>query len=210
VSEFESEQKASLKGLLPNGRPDLYGELSPEVRDRVTKTQSGIYFPILAPDPALVRIEDVAHSLARICRYNGHWIDFCSVAAHSIEVSNRLAAQGESLEVQLWGLLHDASEAYCGDMVNPLKRCGRLDAYIEIEDAVQQAVALHFGLPWPMPDVVHIVDQKVGAWEREHRRSNTRMLYLVDHIGEVDKHDYCAQRFLGHYKYLRAAMESAA
>lgn len=108
----------------------------------------------LSPDD--VDIVDIAHSLSRQCRYNGHCGGFMSVARHSLWVSETL--YGYDSQMQLWGLLHDASEAYIGDMVSPLKRSTEMQIFREVEDRIHEAIAEHFGLPWPMPTEVNDAD----------------------------------------------------
>lgn len=64
-----------------------------------------------------VDIRDIGHALAHVSRFGGHARGFYSVAQHSV-LSSRLAVHGD----KLWGLMHDAPEAYMGDLVSPLKR----------------------------------------------------------------------------------------
>src|ERR1017187_10636100 len=74
-------------------------------------TFSGIHFWPLLPNPADIRIEDIAHALSNQCRFAGHAREFYSVAEHSVRVSQLCPP-----EDALWGLLHDASEAYLTDV----------------------------------------------------------------------------------------------
>ena len=99
------------------------------------RTFTGHMFYPLDPRPEDVCIEDIAHSLSLLCRFTGHTYAHYSVADHSLRVS-RLAEklfvaeahspesekmQRMANEIALWGLLHDASEAYLQDMPRPLK-----------------------------------------------------------------------------------------
>lgn len=113
---------------------------------------SGIAFWPLDPRPDEVRIEDIAHSLSLLCRFGGHCRRFYSVAEHSVHVASLLPPH-----LALWGLLHDATEAYVVDLPSPLKRM--LPGYREIERRVQDAIAAHFGLPPEIPMIVKAADQ---------------------------------------------------
>ncbi len=124
------------------------------------KTYTGRVDP-LNPDIDTINIEDIAHALARQCRYNGHCDGFLSVARHSLWVAVRLDDQGYSTEVQLTGLLHDAAEAYLGDLVRPLKHTPFGALYLEVETALEVVIAKRFGLLCPMPQEVRDADDWV-------------------------------------------------
>jgi hypothetical protein len=100
----------------------------------------GKFYP-LDPRPEEIDIQDIAHSLARTCRFNGHGAAFYSVAQHSCIVSSQCGAADK-----LWGLLHDAAETYLGDMVSPLKKLPEFSFYREIEKNILLAVADKFEL----------------------------------------------------------------
>ena len=84
-------------------------------------TYSGKVFDPVNPIAADIRIEDIAHALAHQCRFSGHTIEHYSVAEHSVRVSGLLEDRGYPYRVQMWGLLHDASEAYLIDLPAPVK-----------------------------------------------------------------------------------------
>ncbi len=99
-------------------------------------TYTGKSFDLLNPTPDMVCIEDIAHSLANICRYTGHVRQFYSVAQHSV-----LAAQADSSSNPLQRLLHDADEAYIGDIASPWKQLLCVDV-AETKQALQHYVAV--------------------------------------------------------------------
>lgn len=115
--------------------------------------RGGQFWPLdLRPED--VFIEDIAHSLSMICRYGGHCERFYSVAEHSVLVSRVVPP-----ELALIGLLHDATEAYVGDVIRPLKPA--LSGYAQIEHQVWLAVASRFGLPGSMPNEIKAADNAV-------------------------------------------------
>ncbi len=124
------------------------------------QTISGRQFWPLDPRPEEVFIEDIAWALSMLCRYGGHCRRFYSVAEHSVWVSDNVPE-----EDALWGLLHDATEAYLVDVPRPVKRC--LPAYRAYEDALARVIAERFGLPWPMPEAVKQVDTAMLLVERD-------------------------------------------
>jgi len=89
--------------------------------DRWIETRSGVRFSLSSPRPEDVRIEDVAHGLALLCRYNGQCDRFYSVAEHSVLCACLAKWCGESADMRMACLLHDAAEAYIGDFSGPLK-----------------------------------------------------------------------------------------
>lgn len=130
-------------------------------------TRTGLRFPVLRPDAARVRIEDIAHALANQCRFTGHVRSFYSVAQHSVCVS-----WGCDPEDALWGLLHDAPEAYLADVAKPVKVLPQMQGYAELEIGLQWAVAEAFGLPRDLPpsvkraDVVELVTEAHHLFDR--------------------------------------------
>lgn len=122
------------------------------------RTWTGRYFDVANPRAEDICIDDIAHALSLICRYNGHIDEFYSVAQHSILVASILPR-----ELQLCGLLHDASEAYFADVVRPAKRL--LREYKTLENGVLRAVAERFNLPRLMPAEVHRADNIVLVTE---------------------------------------------
>lgn len=87
------------------------------------QTVSGVAFDLLAPTVEMVRVPDIAHALSRVNRFNGHTVgEPYSVAHHSMLVADLLASWGCPPEIVREGLLHDAPEAYYGDVTSPMKR----------------------------------------------------------------------------------------
>ena len=68
-----------------------------------------------------IDIRDIAHALSMMTRANGHFIEFYSVARHSVNCALEATARGYSKRVALFCLLHDSAESYIGDMTRPLK-----------------------------------------------------------------------------------------
>lgn len=85
-----------------------------------------------------IDINDIAHALSLLCRANGHFKRFYSVAQHSLNCAKEAKARGYSERVQLGCLLHDASEAYLSDVTRPVK--AQLPKYLEIEEKLQNAI----------------------------------------------------------------------
>lgn len=114
-------------------------------------TVSGRKFFPLDPNPDDIIIEDIAHALSHICRFGGHTRVFSSVAAHSVHVCNLLPDK-----YKFCGLMHDATEAYLGDVIRPLKL--QLPDYKAAENKLWRITANKFGLPTEIPEIVHRAD----------------------------------------------------
>jgi 5'-nucleotidase len=118
---------------------------------------SGRRLDLLDPSPLDIEIEDIAHGLARVARWNGqtNGAHAFSVAEHSLLVE-RIAAELEpklARDFRLAALIHDAPEYVIGDLISPFKAALSLD-YRAFEAKLLAAIHIRFGLPAELPDAV--------------------------------------------------------
>lgn len=118
---------------------------------------SGRRLDLLDPSPVDIEIEDIAHGLARVARWNGQTrgpLPF-SVAQHSLLVEVFCGALRPDWPVKwrLAALLHDGPEFVIGDMISPFKSALG-DQYRTIEKRLQRAIHLRFGLPADLPETI--------------------------------------------------------
>lgn len=124
------------------------------------QTFLGLAFFPLDPRCEDIFIKDIAHALSNQCRFTGHVKRFYSVAEHCWRVSGMCKP-----EDALWGLLHDASEAYVVDVPRPIKRMPGMEVYRAVEKNVMKFVAQRFGLPPDEPASVERADKIMLAIE---------------------------------------------
>ncbi|MDZ4305005.1 phosphohydrolase [Pseudomonas shahriarae] len=122
-------------------------------------TASGKRFDLFEPVADMIAPRDISHSLAHLCRFNGHTREFYSVAQHSGIVADLVPE-----EHKLAALLHDAPETYLRDMTRPLKQW--LSAYRHFEDVIWERVCARFDLVLDLPDCIHQADMIALATER--------------------------------------------
>lgn len=142
------------------------------------QSRSGIPIPIEYPDPKLIRMDEVAHSLAGQPRYLAHTTkEHYSVAEHCVRVSYLLADWGEDEHMQMRGLIHDCPEAILGDITAPVKAVIRKHTHAldVIEDRWLYAFLDFVGLSHmrsnpPMP---------LALWERTQRTIKRADLVLL-------------------------------
>jgi len=153
-------------------------QASPTVRRIIGPTillHSGSYFDFEAPETSAFTIEDIAHGLSMVCRFAGQCNRFYSVAQHSVHVSYIV-----SPEDAYQGLMHDAAEAFVGDMAKPLKVM--LPEFSVIEKRVEAAVFHRFGIAHPLPATIKEADVTMLVTE-QHQIMRNR-----------DDWDYCRGR----------------
>jgi uncharacterized protein len=131
-------------------------------------TFTGLKFYPLDPRPEEIRIADIAHALSMLCRYGGHCREFYSVAQHSLHVCEWVQENFPGLrELALQALIHDASEAYIGDMVRPLKLS--MPAYRQVESRLEKVVYEALRVPAPdtsAKDAIKFADNTLLMTER--------------------------------------------
>jgi hypothetical protein len=131
------------------------------------ETYTGIKFYPLDPKPVEICIEDIAHALSNICRYNGHSKFFYSVAQHCV-LCHDLAALYFEGNIPLYCLLHDAAEAYICDLPRPVKT--EINGYKAIEETLEVIILSAYGL-YPVPPYIQhqvkAIDDQVLHMEAE-------------------------------------------
>lgn len=143
----------------------------PGVRGATIITRSGLYFDFANPTVDMIHLEDIAWGLARTCRFGGQMrgdTPIYSVAQHSVLVS-RVLWDVREMVAHDWegakiGLLHDAAEAYIGDMVGPLKRL--LPQFKEIELRIEAVIAQRFSIEFPWPPRIKAADLRLLRTEQ--------------------------------------------
>jgi uncharacterized protein len=126
---------------------------------------SGRYFDFEAPEMSDFTIDDIATGLSNTCRFAGQCLDYYSVAEHSVYVSEQVPQ-----EHALAALMHDASEAFTGDMNKPLK--GLLPEFRVIEKRIEAAVLCRFNIPLPLHPSIKEADIRMLATEQSQVMKN--------------------------------------
>jgi hypothetical protein len=129
-------------------------------------TYSGHYFSFEDLESNVIAFDDIAHGLSNICRFAGQCPVFYSVAEHSVEVANIVRNWLGVTDPKIWlqALLHDATEAYIGDMTSPLKRI--MPEYQELEGQLHRQIMRNFNLPCTLDPAVKRADLIMLAIEK--------------------------------------------
>lgn len=126
----------------------------------------------------MVDFEDIAHSLAHQCRYNGHTTHFYSVAEHCVHMADYTMDLGRSPKDALHALLHDACEAYIGDIPRPIK-CA-IPRLKEVENKIDLVIAEVFDLPVYKPDWLEELDARIVVDERAQAKLPSNHVWVHD------------------------------
>lgn len=178
-------------------------------------TASGVRFDLEQPQAAMVNIDDIAWSLARQSRYLGHTKgEPYNVALHSVWVADYLLRRTCSDRLALLGLLHDAHEAYCGDIIRPMADALGPTDLPSIKWVIQKAVWEAVGITPPADNeqrLINTADEQALIFEA-HRLTYSRgedwdlpaadgtAVKVPLTLSSGWKHDY--QWFLKHYHAL--------
>ena len=141
---FRKRQRSGKKGISGEEYQEMpfirYIEKNQErtTMSEYITTYTGNHINPTNPNPALIRIEDIAHALSLLCRGNGHVKTFWSVGQHCICCAKEAMARGATARVVLACLLHDASECYMSDVPTPFKK--KLPEYEIQEDRLLRMI----------------------------------------------------------------------
>lgn len=186
-------------------------------KSSILRTYTGRRFHHARPHTREICIEDVAHALSLICRYTGHVAVMYSVAEHCVRVSRLF----DDPMLALWGLLHDASEAYFNDMHRYLKRLPEMQQYRKLENRCMGVVAKRFRLQpccAKEPVEVQIADRRLAITEmRDLKRRQKYKDQLIDGVlitplrGTIKpwSSKRAEREFLKRYATLRSALRQA-
>lgn len=151
---------------------DVGVPITSEGKTEWLQTISGRRVSLPLPQKEEISITDIAASLAKQCRFNGHCSQFYSVAEHSVRGVELGRALGRSTAEQRDFLLHDATEAYVGDLIRPIKRS--MPEFQRLEAAFWTTLSAKFGLSRELGDEVHIMDNVMLAWEKRDLLPNSQ------------------------------------
>lgn len=124
-------------------------------------TVSGRIIDLFDPKPEDFDINDIAHGLSNTCRWNGHTGEFFSVAQHCVL---GLEVCPDNRKAQ-W-LLHDAEEAYFGDIITPIKNL--LPDIEQASERLRRVIYKQFGVEYLYDDIVREVDKRMLNWDYKH------------------------------------------
>lgn len=143
------------------------------------KTYTGKLVDVFNPRSGMFCIEDIAHQLSLMPRWMGSSNDHYSVAHHSVWCALRAIERGFSHKVILTALMHDASEAYIGDMPTPFKK--RMPEYTAVESHLMAFLAFEFGFKYPMPEEVKEIDREAlnEEWNQMFNGSSYNHPYVT-------------------------------
>ncbi len=146
------------------------------------QTTTGKRFYPLDPRPEEVDIKDISHALSNLTRFNGHTKRFYSVAQHSCLVHDYMPEDLKAL-----GLLHDATEAYIGDMIRPIKYYNEF--FQEIEDRVWVAIRKKFKITRSKKAeaILKHWDNKICAAEKRDLHPQSEFWFGMPNADEVRK-----------------------
>jgi hypothetical protein len=128
------------------------------------QTITGKRVSVLAPQPEEIFIEDIIPSISKQCRFNGHCNVFYSVAQHCVLGAQFALHHWKSKDVAKEFLLHDATEAYMGDLIRPVKVM--LPEFGVVEAGFWKAISSKFGLPFEHTEKCQLLDNIMVTWEK--------------------------------------------
>lgn len=190
-------------------------DASPPAAGPYLQTVSGRWVNPFEPDPGQIDPGDIARALANQCRFGGHSRVFYSVAQHCVIVSRVVEARDGDVEDVFAALMHDAAEAYLGDMPHPLKHRSALGAaFREAEARLEVAIRDRFKIRVDVPEIKR-VDRALLATERRAFSAEVWHWPELDEVEPLELQltawspDEAADAFAKRYAELEARRQNA-
>lgn len=168
------------------------------------RLRSGIYFDLAKPSASDIQIEDIAGSLSKICRFGGQIDKFYSVAEHSVRCAMIAESDGIAAKGIMAVLLHDAAEAFIGDMVKPLKVM--IPEYSVIEKNVEIAIGNRFGVNFEQwKEKIQEIDMALLIAEKNVLFSKDDTEWTGESlVRRLELHFTCYEHYLAENYFLKA------
>jgi len=168
------------------------------------ETFTGKRFYPLDPGYGSVSIIDIAHALSNICRFGGHTKHYYSVAQHCITGADWVFEQTKSDRLAMLFLLHDAAEAYVGDMIRPIKSIPEFHFFKTIESGVIRSIYNYAGIDWATTEEeviikkfdnlmlaeegFHLTENKTLSWDTQYQPEQPEGHVNPDSLTEISRY----------------------
>lgn len=144
--------------------------LSKDKKSSWLQTASGGRVSVLDPLEREINLPDIASSISKQCRFNGHCNDFYSVAQHCV-LGAKFALKHFDETIAREFLLHDATEAYMGDLIRPVKVM--IPQFADIEKGFWRAISSRFDVPYEHTSETQLLDNIMVTWEKRDLLPNS-------------------------------------
>lgn len=155
------------------------------------RLRSGCYLDLLDPRPEHFTFADIAGSLSKLCRFGGQVDRFYSVAEHSFHCAHLSMLDGHSVDVQRAVFMHDAAEAFIGDIVKPLKL--QLPQVATIERRIESVIAAKYGALGfaAYESIIREIDQAMLIHERRQLFTGDEVTWAGEHETRIVPNEIC-------------------
>lgn len=165
-----------------------------QYKDGLFNSYTGVLINIQKPDASMIKLEDIARALSKICRFGGHSKKFYSVAQHSA-----LVAELAPTNLKFAALMHDAAEAYIGDLIKPLKHIVS-KSYEGIEEAFNKAICDRFKIDYNSLAQLKAYDVMALELEYEYLIKGNEEQWVINMRG-LDLATYALDHDMAYFRF---------
>ncbi len=169
-------------------------------------TATGKVFHPFNPQPHQICMEDIVQKLSRICRFGGgvKWPLHYSVAEHSVLLAQHALERLGDPQLALQLLMHDAAEAYIGDMIRPLKEV--MPEFRRIDNEITEQIFAKYNIPYPWPALVDELDVRILIDEEAQVMAPHARRFEVQYMAPVGVKLQCWDAVQAHFEFMQMWM----